>query len=94
MITGKYNEKLIDGQRCYFEHDGTVNISLLDPYDTTANELFDYDARCSRCWLNSAHSGHLHRYNVKLAIANDEAYRKMKAAGLPGNHPDELKEQR
>jgi len=51
----------LDGRMTHWRvGDGTL-CRLASADDKTAAELFDYDPRCSLCWLGHAHSGDAHR---------------------------------
>ena len=65
-MSDKRYAKRIDGRVTYWQFDhaeytGPVSIRLATLDDDTANEHFNYNEKCSACWLGHAHSGNYHR---------------------------------
>ena len=62
----------ITGDMIHLQYDcedymGAVNIRLLHEEDETAHEPFEYDRRCSLCWLGYPHSRAYHKDAIRRA---------------------------
>ena len=64
MLEGTPYLTPLDGRGQWVQNDSCVAIWLAGPDDTTAEELFDYNADCFRCWAGYPHSGDYHRQAV------------------------------
>lgn len=60
--------RVIDGRDTYWRTSDSCR--LAGPDDETAGEAFEYDSRCSACYLNHGHSGDYHR--AMLSADHDE----------------------